>query len=136
MEIYKNILHGLILMFIIFISIAIIGILSNVYAEDFSMPIYVEVHPNYANYQDKYYKIQLHIVKVFPDEVLENPSYSGDTVRAVKWKGNIWILEETMLMIPLYGGCSFLWHEILHVKFWSHDDMAKRASNFECFVYS
>ncbi len=134
MEIYKNILHGLILMFLIIIGIAVVGIISTAFAEEFSMPMYVEVHPKFANYGDRYYKIQLHIVKVFPDEVLDHPSFSGDTVRAVKWKGNVWILEDTMLMVPKYGGCSFLWHEILHIKMWTHDDMEKRANNLTCYV--
>ncbi len=135
MQIYKSILHGLILMIVILITIAIIGILSAAYAENFSMPIYIKVHHHYANFQDKYYKVQLHIVKVFPNEVLNNPLFSGDTVRAMKWKGQIWILEDTMLGVPKYGGCSFLWHEILHYKFWTHDDMRLKASNFDCYVW-
>ena len=101
------------------------------YAEEFTQAVWIAMPDYDTGY--RWFIAPLHIVDKFPDEILNHPEYSGHG-KGITYKGHIWILSGYEGVLPTYGGCSILWHEILHIKGWTHKMMRENASNFDCAV--
>lgn len=134
-DLATKIIHYTTLIVVAFILAGALLMITSAFADVGPITIWVEVLPKYANHESGYYVIDLYIVDVFPDKVLNHPNFNKDTSVAAIWDDTIWILTGHLKDSPRHGGCTMLWHEILHAKFWSHDDMRKKAKNLDCKAY-